>query len=52
MDGNLNDICRICLSNKSQGNYMIFCRIEDLIRSKFEEVTQMTVGLRKDNCCF
>lgn len=39
----LNDICRLCLSNKSRDKFKIFFKIDDSTKNKFENVTQIEV---------
>jgi hypothetical protein len=39
----LDEICRLCLTNKSMEKFKMFFKIEDTTRNKFEDVTNTKV---------
>lgn len=47
----LDDICRLCLSNKSRERFRIFSKIEETTKDKFENVTGTDVSKKVDFLC-
>ena len=45
----LNEICRLCLSSKDKNDSLVLLNITELLRNKFQELTQIEVKKKQAN---